>query len=43
MIIIQKENIHFGLLIPNKKNNIELRKNLFDFFVYHSSFIIIQI
>lgn len=34
MIIIQKENIHFGLLIP-AKNDIELRKNLFDFFEYH--------
>ena len=34
MIIIQKENIHFGLLIP-AENNIELRKNLFDFFQYH--------
>jgi len=34
MIIIQKENIHFELLIP-AKNDIELRKNLFDFFEYH--------
>ena len=34
MIIIQKENIHFGLLIP-AENNIELRKNLFDFFEYY--------
>lgn len=34
MIIIQKENIHFGLLIPAENNN-EVRKNLFDFFEYY--------
>jgi len=34
LVIIQKENIHFGLLVPSK-NDFELRKQLFDYLNTH--------